>query len=120
MKTAMQMTLVMFAALIVTGCGITGKWSLESVNPTADRRDFEYQSLTLQKDGTFYAESLEPHQGIETTSGTYTYKNGTLALVAHDGEEHTYQAQLEDAGKKLQLVQTGRERKIKATFMRRQ
>ncbi len=83
-----------FAAISLhAGCSIPGKWTLAEVDPTAATRDTEFHSLTLQKDGTFYAEAKEPG-GIKTTSGTYTYEHGVLDLKAHDGERHTYDARM--------------------------
>lgn len=90
-------TIVLFGSVAVVasmaGCSIPGKWTLAEVDPTAATRDAEFHSLTLQKDGSFYAEANEAG-GIKTTSGTYTYKHGVLDLIAHDGERHTYDARM--------------------------
>jgi hypothetical protein len=88
MKRTMKLANAVLLVLLA-GCSVEGKWTLTEVDPTAARRDFEYESLTLQEDGTFYAESRGP-TGIETSSGTYTHENGTLNLESHDGERHTY------------------------------
>jgi hypothetical protein len=87
--------------VLLSGCGVAGKWSLAAVDPTAARRDVEYHELTLQKDGTFYGEAKEV--GIETTSGVYTYKRGVLDLTAQDGERHIYDARLGFGGNTLHL-----------------
>jgi hypothetical protein len=110
--------LALAALLVMTGCGINGKWSLSTVSPTAARRDFEFQSLTLQRDGTFYAEALEPGGEIGTRSGTYTYKDGTLQLVAHDGESYTYDAKLRGAND-LELKRGWDGRTLEAELVRR-
>ncbi len=108
--------LIMSAALFV-GCTEHGKWSLSEVDPTAARRDFQFQSLTLQRDGTYYAEADEG-MGIESTSGTYTYENGVLALASHDGERHTYDAELMRGGRQLQLQRHWNGQRLTATFQR--
>lgn len=82
--------LVLFTALL-SGCSIHGKWSVAHLDPDAARRDFALSSLTLQRDGTFYAES-DGGAGIKTTSGTYIYD---------DGAQQTYDAKLEGNTLKL-------------------
>ena len=104
-------------ALVVTGCSVEGTWSLTDVDPTAARRDFEFESMTLQDDGTFYAESRGP-TGIETTSGTYTYDDDTLSLKAHSGERHTYNAKFVTA-RQLRLQGFWEGRKVFADFERK-
>lgn len=123
--------------LWLTGCSITGKWSLASIEPEAARRDFEFASLTLQKDGSFYAEShttvvaqaqvqteaggsfhaeaKEP--GIRTTSGTYVFRDGTLTLTTHAGVQVPFDAAVEDANR-LRLEKFWQGRKVKARFNR--
>lgn len=103
-------------ALLLTGCSVEGKWALSKVEPTAARRDFEFKSLTLQDDGTYYAESHSP-TGIETQSGTYTYDDNTLSLVAHSGERHTYNAKFITASR-LELQGFWKGRKLYADFNR--
>jgi len=100
----------------VAGCSMPGKWSLAKVEPTAGTRNAEFHSLTLQKDGTFYAEANEPG-GIKTTSGTYTYKHGILDLLAHDGERHTYDATFVN-NNDLRLATTWQGQKLKMKYER--
>ena len=107
--------LLLTVSTFVTGCAVTGKWSLTKVEPEAARRDFEYASLTLQKDGSFYAESQEPR--IRTTSGTYTFKDGTLTLMPHEGPRVAYDAVQPDADH-LRLVKTFDGQKVKTEFKR--
>lgn len=102
--------------VVLTGCSVQGNWSLASVEPSAARRDFEYETLTLQKDGSFYAEGRE--RGTRTTSGTYRYEKGVLALREHDGEEHAYEADV--APDKMKLKQTWQDRQLVAHFDRKQ
>jgi hypothetical protein len=102
--------------LALAGCSVQGKWSLASVEPSAARRDFQYEVLNLEKDGSFYAEAREG--ATRTTSGTYRYENGVLALREHDGEEHTYNADV--SADQMKLKQPWQDRQLVAHFERKQ
>lgn len=103
----------------LTGCAtMEGKWSLAKVNPTAARDDFAYSSLTLQKDGTFYAEAKEP-TGSRTVSGTWTMHNGLLSLKEESGERHVYDAKVMDGGKQLMLVRHWNGQRLTAVLDKR-
>lgn len=104
---------VMLAAL--TGCSVHGKWSLADVEPSAARRDFQYEVLTLQPDGSFYAEAREG--ATRTASGTYRYEDGVLSLREHDGEEHAYEAEV--GSDRMKLSQTWQDRRLVARFDRK-
>lgn len=84
------LSLIYVLSLAATGCGIQGKWSVVSVDPTAARRDFPYDAFTLQDDGTFYAETHEPQAG--TATGTYRYDDNALSFRERSGSLHTYKA----------------------------
>lgn len=110
---------VLGAMVLSTGCaGINGKWDLATVEPTAAQRDVEYRSLRLDKDGSFYGEATES-SGIKTTSGTYSYADGILHLKPHDGEDYTYDAQLESSGQELKLSRHWQGTKMKLKYERR-
>lgn len=98
----------------LTGCGINGKWSLAQVDPTAGWRDVKYNSLALQKDGTFYAEA--EGDVAKSTSGTYTFEDNTLTLCSHTGEVDAYDATLN--GNELRLVRIWNGQKLKTTYER--
>ena len=117
MKTATR-SMTAALALLLAGCSVEGKWSLAEVDPTAARRDFEFESLTLQDDGTFYAEARGPG-GIETSSGTYVHENDTLTLTAHNGERHTYGTKFLSATR-LQLQGFWEGKKVFAEFDRQE
>lgn len=131
-------TLMALLLVLMMGCSIRGKWSLASIEPEAARRDFEYSSLTLQKDGSFYAESQTPvvskaqvqvrgdgslyagsekKQGVLTSSGTYRFRDDTLTLIPHDGRPVTYAATFKDANH-LRLEKFWRGQKVKTVFER--
>jgi hypothetical protein len=115
MQDTTKAVLLSILLLGMTGCSIHGKWSLASVEPSAARRDFQYEVLSLEKDGSFYAEAREPV--TRTTSGTYRHDDGVLSLREHDGEEHAYQTEV--AGECLKLKQPWQDRQLVATFERK-
>lgn len=109
-----------FAVSVMTlalsaGCSVNGKWSLATVEPTAARRDFPYEVLTLQRDGSFYAEAREPH--TTTTSGTYRYQDGVLTLQEQDGELNTFTAKMVSADE-LRLERPWKDRVLVARLER--
>ncbi len=101
--------------ILLTGCGVQGKWSLSQVDPTAARRDFPFEVITLQRDGTFYAEAKNPPGSV---SGTYRYENNTLSLTEHDGTTYTFDATMLTANR-LRLQEPWQDRELKAEFVRR-
>ncbi|MBL8880184.1 MAG: response regulator [Phycisphaerales bacterium] len=115
MKNYLLILCATAGSILAIGCGVNGNWSLGTVDPSASRRYVEYHTLTLQKDGTFYAEAKE-ESGIKTTSGTYTYKDGVLHLVAHDGESHTYDAKVKSSGNHLELRELADGQRITMVF----
>src|SRR5262245_27454379 len=121
-RQILMMPVLVCALFVAAGCSVVGKWELASVDPSAARRDFQYETLTLEKDGSFYAESREGAAippGTKTTSGTYRYQDGVLALREHDGEEHTYRAQC-PSGDRMKLKDTWKDRELVAVFERKQ
>lgn len=104
---------------LVCGCShhVAGKWSLANVDPTAATRDFEYTSLTLQKDGSFYGEA--PSGTAKSQSGTYVYGDGVLDLKAHNGERDTYDVK-RLTSRKMCLEQFWNGQKVRAEFVRKE
>ena len=105
--------LVPLSLVLATGCSIHGKWALEKIKPTAGLHEFDYASLTLHKDGSFYGEALNP--GVRATAGTYVYENDTLVLEPYDGPRVAYSAKFRDASH-LKLEQTTESQRIEALF----
>jgi len=122
--------------VLTAGCSVVGKWSMASIEPEAARRDFEFASLTLQEDGSFYGESNKVVQpelalktdtgsvyaqkekpGVRTTSGIYAYKDDTLTLRPHEGTVLTCDAKFRDANHLL-LEKFWEGQKVKAQFER--
>jgi len=102
--------------IAVAGCGVQGKWELARVQPTAARPDFDYQALTLEKDGTYYGEPTANTGAADV--GTYRYKNKVLVLTSNDGELRRYDADLENSGSTLHLEKFWMDQKVKADFKR--
>jgi hypothetical protein len=119
MRKLAQVLVVLAIPVLLAGCSIHGKWALRDVNPDAARRDFKYEVLTLQNDGSFYAEAKEP--STTTTSGTYTFSDAKheLVLKEHDGDVRSYDARFESATR-LRLTDTSTDKKIVARFDRKQ
>lgn len=105
------------ALFTLVGCSVDGKWSVARIDPDAARRDFEFSSLTLQDDETFYAEA-NGTDGIKSVSGTYTYDDGVLSLKTHDGQRYTYDAKLCAAGHEMKLARHWEGRRLEATLER--
>ena len=116
MSRIARLSLLGFVLLSVAGCAVQGKWSLSSVEPSAARRDFQYEVLTLENDGSFYAEAREG--ATKTTSGTYRYENGVLSLREHNGQERAYDAQV--TSDQMKLKQPWQDRQLVACFERKQ
>ena len=91
--------LIVLIALL-SGCSVHGKWNL--TQSAVGTRDAEFRSLWLEKDGTYYAESVSTDR-VEPAAGTYSYENGVLSLLSSDGERHSYDADFENSGKELKL-----------------
>lgn len=105
---------------VTTGCtGIEGEWRLTQVTPTAAQRDIQYRTLNMEKNGTFYAEANE-NGPVRTVSGTYDFDADadTLSLQEHDGEQNTYDAEIESGGRELHLTRFWEGRKVYAVFER--
>ena len=77
----------------LTGCGINGKWKLDSIDPASARGHFRLAAVTLNSDGTYVAES-EYDGKKETSHGKYEYKDDTLTFKPEKGESRTYHAEL--------------------------
>lgn len=106
-------------AMIALGCAqLEGKWSLAKVDPTAARRDFEFESLTIQKDGTFYGESRGAAD-TRSISGDWTVKGGVLSLKDHDGNVYTYDSELSPDGGELTLSRHWERTRMQAVMEKR-
>ncbi len=103
---------------LLSGCGITGEWTLVTVEPKEAARHYAFGEFELRPDGTYEAEA-DFGKGLTKSSGTYTYENGKLTLVAADGETRTYDARLIEMASKLEVVSTMQDGKKVTAVMRR-
>lgn len=104
-------------AAVLCGCTVHGKWNMKEIQPTAAVRDFDFSVITLQEDGTYYAERNDG--GIRTTSGTYRFDGRLLVLDEHNGETLTFDASLSGDGRRLVVQKFWRDQKVKAVFARK-
>lgn len=105
------------ALFAMAGCSIEGKWNVTEVTPTAAVRDFDFSVITLQEDGTYYAE--RNIDGIRTTSGTFRFDGKLLLLNEHNGETLSFDARLSGDGRTIRLEKFWRDQKMKAVLTRK-
>jgi hypothetical protein len=104
MKTVVKALLLSCVVAILTGCGVTGKWTLQSVKPESEKAPFNLQWMCLMDDGSYMAAAQE--EGKSTClSGTYTYDGKTkLLTLKTDGKERAYHAKLGCPGTVLKIT----------------
>lgn len=67
--------------LFVTGCGdITGKWTLDCIEPESERQNFDLKCLVLRDDNTFLLKACEDAKPA-AVCGTYCYDKDTNTLT---------------------------------------
>jgi hypothetical protein len=81
---------------LLGGCSVVGKWSLETLDPSAMRPDYRPHVLTIQKDHTYYADSPDLDVAAGTWQWTGPITSGALVLEPRVGEAETYKAQMRD------------------------
>ncbi|MCC6312247.1 MAG: hypothetical protein IT345_15225 [Trueperaceae bacterium] len=99
---------------LAAGC-VHGRWELVEVDPDAARGDVEFQTITLQDDGSYFAQTND--DGVQPASGTYTYSDGVLDLQEKDGDRHSYEAAV--VGEQLHLKRLWEGQKLKMIYERR-
>ena len=79
----------------LTGCGVTGRWTLQSIKPEAAAEHFHLKAMCLMDDGTFRA-CASVKDKMECLSGTYEFdqKAEKLTFKEKDGKTFTYNAKL--------------------------
>ena len=81
------------ALLFLAACSATGKWSLQEIDPSAARADFQPHTLTLQPDKTYYADTNQ-----QVTTGVWCWEgpktNGMLILDERNGQAKSYTASM--------------------------
>jgi hypothetical protein len=98
MKTVVKVVLLSCVVALLTGCGVTGKWTLQSIKPESEKAHFDLQCMCLMSDGSFRAAAEEEGKS-KCLSGTYTYDGKTKLLTFKtDGKERAYHAEVSCPG----------------------
>lgn len=109
--------IVTFALVLLSGCGIEGKWRFQEVMPTDARGQFQFGEVTFRPDGAFDA-IADFGDGAKPSSGAYTFSNGELALTNANGDKIVYDAAIESMGSILRVKKMMHGKEVMATFKR--
>jgi hypothetical protein len=94
MRTVVKGLLLSCVLATLTGCGVTGRWTMQSVKPESAKEHFNLQTLCLMDDGSYMACAQEKGQN-KCLKGTYTYDAKTKLLAFKtDGKERSYHAEV--------------------------
>ncbi len=103
MKTLCKAVVLASVLVMLSGCAVTGTWSMKSIDPATAKAHFNLQCMKLGEDNTFTACAKEGDQ-CKMLTGTYTYDANTKKLVfKSDGKERTYTAELVALGGELKI-----------------
>lgn len=92
MKVMLKGMFLSCALLMLTGCAnMYGTWAVDSVEPEAAAKNFEFAKVTLNEDGTYVAEVTYDEKTRES-KGEYTYEDGKLTFKGQGGHDRTYDA----------------------------
>ncbi len=99
-------------------CTATGKWTLQTTDPSAVRADFCPHTLTLQEDGTFYADTNKQlRTGVWSWNGSMA--DGLLVLDERGGGSDSFKASIPN--NQTLVLQTDLEgRAVTGTYDRKQ
>lgn len=104
MKTVVKALLLSCAVAVLTGCGVQGKWTLQSIQPESEKARFNLQWMCLMDDGSYMAAAQEEGKSA-CLGGTYTYDGKTKTLTFKtDGKERAYHADLVCPGGKMKVT----------------
>ena len=104
MKTVLKGLLLSGVLFALTGCGVTGRWSLQSIKPETAAEHFHLKCMCLMDDGTFAA-CASVKGKMEQLSGTYTFdqKAEKLTFKEKDGKTYAYDAELAGCGSEMKV-----------------
>lgn len=106
MKTMLKGLLLSCVLVAVTGCGVTGKWTMKSLSPESEKKQFNLECLCLMKDGTYMAMAQEEGQN-KYLKGTYVYDaEAKLLTFKTDSKERVYNAQVVGLGCEMKVTPT--------------
>ena len=132
MRNTSRMSAMALAAstLIVSGCGVTGKWESTQLSPEIARdeyrlvepwlapgHEFTRAHITIRHDGSYDA---DVHYGdiVRTSTGKWEEEDGTLTFVDDQGCSATYKRELSGDHKKLTLIRPIKGTDVKLTLAR--
>jgi hypothetical protein len=94
MRTLLKGLFLTCALAALTGCGVTGKWTMQSINPDSAKAHFNLKCMCLMDDGTYAACTDEAGQ-MKCLNGTYKYDADTKTLTfTTDGKDRQYHAEV--------------------------
>jgi hypothetical protein len=93
MRTVLKASLLPLVVLALTGCGISGTWSLDSIEPKSAAASFEIHKVVLRDDGTYCA-CFKRDGEPQTAKGEYELADGKLTFKAESREPRVYDAKL--------------------------
>jgi hypothetical protein len=104
MKTVLKGLLLAGVVLALTGCGVSGRWTMQSVKPEGMEKEFSLKCMCLMDDGTFQACAKEGTE-MKMLKGTYKYDSNahTLTFTSPDGKARTYNAQVQCPGGEMKV-----------------
>jgi hypothetical protein len=104
MKTVLKGLLLAGVVLALTGCGVSGRWTMQSVKPEGMEKEFSLKCMCLMDDGTFQACAKEGAE-MKMLKGTYKYDANahTLTFTSPDGKARTYNAQVQCPGGEMKV-----------------
>ncbi len=104
MRNLLRAMLLACVLVAVSGCGINGCWTLESIKPETAKANFEYTTICLSKSGDYCA-AVKTDDEVKRLTGTYKFDRAaqTLSFSTEGGPERVYKAQLMCPGSKLKV-----------------
>lgn len=104
MRTMAKGLFLSCVLVALTGCGVTGRWTLQSINPETEKEHFNLQCMCLMEDGTFMACATVKDK-MEKLTGTYEFdqKAEKLTFKEKDGKTYTYSAKLVGLGGEMKV-----------------
>jgi hypothetical protein len=111
MKALLKGLLLSCVLLALTGCnGVTGRWTIDTVEPPAAKVHVPITAFCLMSDGTYCACKMEGDK-CTPTKGTYKFDQPgkQLTFTPSEGKERVYKAELVDAKLKVWSEEKGKE-----------
>ncbi len=119
MKTFCKAMTFSTALVVLTGCGIQGKWTVDHVEPADAAGDFKIASVELMKGGDYTATATEGETELES-SGRWEFSEGKLTLIPSQEGAGTrvYDAALKDFGRSLHVTAKEGDEEVTAVMKR--